>query len=136
MTPEQIEIVRGTVADLDGRITDVAEILYRRLFERHPELRDRFPPDPTEQAAKFAAELDAIVALLPELGRLTPEAAALGRRHEGYGVRAADYPLVRDALLDALAEVLGGGFADVHRLAWRRAYDLVAEVMQDAGRQA
>ena len=47
---------------------------------------------------------------MPRLDVLLTHTRALGARHAGYGVRAADYQTVGDALLAALAAVLGDSF--------------------------
>ena len=52
--------------------------------------------------------LGALIALrrsLRDLPSIAPFLAELGARHAGYGVRAEPYPVVGDALLEAMAEV-------------------------------
>ncbi len=58
---------------------------------------------------------------------------ALGRRHRDYGVREADYDRVREALLGAIANVIGDSFTRDVRSAWEEAYALTASVMKRAG---
>ena len=57
----------------------------------------------------------------------------LGARHADYGVKAHHYELVREALLDALADVLDDTWDSQARDAWGKAYDLVAETMMQGG---
>ncbi len=82
-----------------------------------------------QQEASFAEKLTEIVGAMPRLDELLTQTRALGARHAGYGVHAADYQTVGAALLDALAAVLGDGFDAPRRQAWALAYNLVAETM-------
>ena len=72
---------------------------------------------------------------MPRLDELLGHTRALGARHVGYGVRASDYRVLGDALLAALAAVLGDGF-DAAREAWALAYNLVAETMLEGAASA
>jgi hemoglobin-like flavoprotein len=73
---------------------------------------------------------------IPRLDELLAQTRALGARHVGYGVRAADYRTVGVALLDALAAVLGDDFDAPTREAWATAYNLMAETMLDGAASA
>jgi hemoglobin-like flavoprotein len=61
---------------------------------------------------------------------LETEAADLGKRHRDYGVRAVHYRLAREAMEGALVDTLGDRFGPKERAAWRKAYNLIAELMQ------
>lgn len=81
-----------------------------------------------EQKIKFAEKLTEIVWSMPRLDELLGHTRALGARHVGYGVRATDYLVLGDALLAALAAVLGDSFDAATREAWALAYNLVRGV--------
>ncbi len=69
--------------------------------------------------------------------RVDPHGARMGgARHVAYGVRAADYQTVGDALFAALAAVLGDGFDAQTREAWMLAYNIVAETMLEGAAAA
>ena len=127
MTPAQITLVEATLASLD--IDDLTVDFYRRAFERTPALASMFTSDPVVQRARFAAELDEIVRSIRSLDTFAAEARSLGRRHRTYGVRAAHYRLMGDALLEALAAALGDGWTDDVEQAWTLAYNLTSETM-------
>jgi hemoglobin-like flavoprotein len=122
MTPEDVVLVQDTMRRLAPRF-------YDNLFRADPDLRLMFSTDPVIQQEKFTDELEMIVVAIADLGAFLRRAGALGARHGGYGVRASHYPLVRDALLATLAEVLDGYWTAAHAQAWRVAYDMVAEAM-------
>ena len=81
-------------------------------------------------------KLTEIVRAIPRLEEFLGHTRALGARHAGYGVRAADYQTVGDALHDALAAVLGDGFDGPTCQAWVLAYNLMAETMLEGAASA
>ncbi len=135
MTPEQIALVRTSMADL-GDGDDVIRRFYDRLFALAPETRALFPDDLDTQRSSFLATLTELVASLDELPDFALQTRALGARHRGYGAQAGHFPVVRDALIETLAESLGDAFTDEHAVAWTQAYDMVAEVMQQGASAA
>jgi hemoglobin-like flavoprotein len=114
----------------------MATRFYQELFGRDPALRDLFSTDLTQQEARFAEKLTEIVRAMPRLDQLLVHTRALGARHRGYGVRAADYETVGTAILAALAAVLGSSFDAPTRHAWTLAYNLVAETMLEGAAAA
>ena len=129
MTPEQITLVQASFARLGPDLPTLATRFYQELFGRNPALSTLFTTDLAVQEVRFAEKLAEIVRSMPRLGELLGHTRALGARHAGYGVRAADYRTVGDALLAGLAAVLGDSFDAPTREAWDIAYNLVAETM-------
>jgi nitric oxide dioxygenase len=136
MTPEQITLVQSSFARLGPRLPVLAARFYTELFGLDPELRALFSSDLTEQEARFAEKLGAIVRAMPRLEELLGHTRALGARHVGYRVRVADYETVGRALIGALAALLGDDFDLATREAWTIAYSLVAETMLDGAADA
>jgi RNA polymerase sigma-70 factor (ECF subfamily) len=137
VTPEDVERVTRTAARV-GNDTDLSAQFYALLFSRHPELRPLFPVDMVHQMHRFVDELGALAVALPELGGSRRGPTSWGARHVGYGVRHQHYPMVRDALLDALAAHLAPDFDEADRQSWELAFNLLAEIMRRrrAGREA
>ena len=63
---------------------------------------------------------------------IVPAVQALGRRHDGYGVRDEHYATVGSALLWTLEQGLGAAFTPAVRNAWTEAYGTLASVMIEA----
>lgn len=118
-------------------IADVAATLfYERLFVLDPALAALFPAgDLGEQKKKLMQTLTIAVRGLDRLDQLTPALEALGRRHVGYHVKDKHYDTVGQALLWTLERGLGTAFTPEVRDAWAQTYNLVASVMQRAGRE-
>ena len=136
MTPHQILLVRSTFALVEPVADDAATIFYRRLFDLDPDLRALFPSDLANQRRNLMQTLTVVVRNLDRLEGIVPAVEALGRRHAGYRVRRDDYDTVGAALLDTLAEALGGQFSPDVRGAWACAYGLLASVMIGAAEDA
>ena len=136
MTPEQITLVQASFARLGPDLPVLATRFYVELFGRNPALSALFTTDLAVQEVRFAEKLAEIVRSMPRLDELLGHTRALGARHAGYGVRAADYRTVGDALLAALAAVLGDSFDPPTREAWDIAYNLVAETMLEGAASA
>ena len=136
MTPEQITLVQSSFERLGPQLPAMATRFYQELFGRDPALRDLFTTDLAQQEVKFAEKLTEIVRAMPRLDELLTHTRALGARHLGYGIRAADYQTVSAALLAALAAILGDSFDAPTRQAWNLAYNLVAETMLEGAAAA
>jgi hemoglobin-like flavoprotein len=136
VTPEELTLVQSSYQRLGLRRPAMAARFYQELFRRDPALRPLFTTDMAEQQVRFAVKLTQLVEALPRLDELLAHTRALGARHVGYGVRAADYQTVCAALLDALAAVLGEEFDPPTREAWVVAYNLVAETMLEGAASA
>jgi hemoglobin-like flavoprotein len=136
MTPEQITLVQTSFERLGPELPAMATRFYEELFARDPALRPLFTIPMADQKIKFAEKLTEIVSSMPRLDELLGHTRALGARHVGYGVRASDYGVLGDALLAALAAILGDSFDAATREAWALAYNLVAETMLEGAASA
>jgi hemoglobin-like flavoprotein len=136
MTPEQIKLVQSSFERVGPDLPALATRFYQELFGRDPALRALFTTDMALQKIRFAEKLTEIVRAFPRLDELLAHTRALGARHVGYGVRVADYEAVGEALVAALAAVLGDSFDTQTREAWRIAYNLVAETMLEGAASA
>jgi hemoglobin-like flavoprotein len=133
MTPTQIALVQQTFEQVKPIADTAADLFYNRLFELDPSLRPMFRGDMKEQGRKLMQMLSVAVAGLTRLDDLVPAVEALGRRHQGYGVRDEHYATVGSALLWTLGQGLGSGFTPDVETAWASAYGLLSSVMQNAG---
>lgn len=133
MTPEQIELVQSTWAQVKPNADAVAEMFYAKLFELDPSLKPLFKGDMKEQGQKLMATLNLAVTSLTKLEEIIPAVQDLGRRHVQYGVPDESYQTVAAALLDTLSKGLGDGFTDDVKAAWTETYVTLSNVMLEAG---
>jgi nitric oxide dioxygenase len=130
MTPQQIQLVQQSFADVKPIAPAAAELFYTRLFMMDPSLRSMFKGDMTKQGQMLMSMIGAAVAGLRNLETLSPVVRQLGARHVRYGVRDEHYATVGTALLWTLEKGLGSKFTPDVRDAWAAAYGLLSEVMQ------
>src|ERR1700744_4607924 len=129
MTPQQVSLVQATFAKVLPISAQAAVMFYDRLFELAPQVKPMFPTDMTEQRKKLMAQLAVVVNGLGYLGTVLPAASALAKRHVGYGVQAAHYPIVGLALLWTREKGLAdAGTSDVSD-AWTAAYTTLSGYM-------
>lgn len=136
MTPEQIRLVQSSFERAGPDLSALATRFYQELFRREPALRTLFTTDMALQKVRFSDKLTEIVRAIARLDELLAHTRALGARHVGYGVRVADYKIVGEALIAALAVVLGDSFDAQTREAWTIAYNLMAETMLEGAASA
>jgi hemoglobin-like flavoprotein len=134
LTPEQQEIVQASFAKIAAQADATAAMFYARVFITDPGLRSLFKIDMIEQGKKLMAMLAAVVDNLHQFEAIRSTVHDLGRRHEAYGVKPADYDTLESALLWAFAKVLGDEFTPTVRDAWTACYRMLAAEMKSAAR--
>jgi hemoglobin-like flavoprotein len=113
-----------------ARGDDLTTEFYRRVFARGPQLQELFRHVPMSlQKIKFIGTLVVLRQSLRQLEAVVPELEALGARHVAYGALPEHYPLVAQALVEAMAAVGGERWTPAYTAAWTEAYALVQEVM-------
>jgi hemoglobin-like flavoprotein len=129
VTPEQLALVQSSYAALGDAAPAMARDFYRRLFASDPTVEGLFDADADVMATKFSDELAAIVQAIVSFDAFAIRVRDLAARHVAYGVQTRHYRLVGEALMGALAAQLAPDWTPDLEAAWRRAYNLVAEVM-------
>ena len=129
MTPHEIELVQSSFAKVEPIADTAAQLFYARLFEIAPSVKPLFHDDMAEQRRKLMAALGVVVKGLTNLEAVVPVAQALAVRHVAYGVKAADYAPVGEALLWTLQQGLGEAYTPEVATAWTTAYQTLSGVM-------
>jgi len=136
VTPAQLELVRSSYASLPDGGEAMAADFYRNLFALDPSARALFATEPAVMAVKFSGELAAIVEAITSYDTFAPRVGELAVRHTAYGVQPHHYRTVGQALIRALAAHLDEDWDEELEAAWRRAYNLVSELMMAAAGDA
>ncbi len=136
MTPEQVNLVKDSWAQVVPISEQAAELFYGRLFQLQPDYRALFTGDMKAQGKMLMSMLNTAVTSLDRLDAIVPAVQSLGVRHRGYGVKDEDYAVVAQALLWTLEQGLGDAFNDEVRIAWTETYTTLATVMTDAANSA
>src|SRR4051812_24526466 len=107
MTEHQILLVQTSFTRLVDDIDDVARIFFEKLFQLDPALRPMFANDIQGQGRKMFRTLLVIVNALNDPNTIVDMMRGLSKRHIGYGVKAAHYATVGEALVRTIREALG-----------------------------
>jgi nitric oxide dioxygenase len=129
MTPEQVTAIQESFKKVAPISKEAAALFYGRLFEIAPAVKPLFRGNMEEQGRKLMATLAVVVNGLDNLGSVLPAASALAKRHVTYGVKAAHYEPVGDALIWTLQRGLGAHWTPELAAAWGAAYTLLSEFM-------
>jgi hemoglobin-like flavoprotein len=132
MTPKQIALVQASWKQVQPIADQAAALFYSRLFTLEPSVKRLFHGDMQEQGRKLIQMISVAVSSLARLESIVPAVRALGRRHAGYGVEPRHYNVVEQALIWTLGQGLGNDFTDEVEAAWRTAYRVLADTMQQA----
>jgi len=129
MTPDQIDLVQSSFAKVVPIADAAAGLFYGRLFEIAPQTKALFHGDMGEQGRKLMMTLGVVVNGLRDLDAVLPAARTLAVKHVSYGVSAAHYKPVGEALIWTLEQGLGPEFTTDVKNAWLSAYGALSSVM-------
>jgi len=136
---QAIAIVKATAPAIEVHGVAMTTAMYARLF-RNAEVRamfDQAAQSSGEQPRRLAAAILAYAKNIDKLGNLDAAVQCMVARHVETGVRAEHYPLVAEALLPAIRDVLGAEVAtDAVLAAWGEAYWMLADILIAAEAQA
>jgi hemoglobin-like flavoprotein len=128
MTPERIDRLRSSFAQVSTEPRALATRFYHELFTTAPALRSLFPEDMTSLQGHFEAALALVVKNLEDMSALQDSLRDLGVQHVHWGAKPQDYFLVREALVRAIRSA-SISWNDEIEGDWRRAITAIAVPM-------
>ena len=129
-----VQLLRKSFEALRPRGDAMVTSFYSILFTRHPDIGKMFKnTNMEEQRKKFFATLDELIRHLEEPDKTMADLLLLGNHHIDYGVRNEQYPLVCDALVEAMKQNAGPIWTAEVEQAWRDAYAAVSDIMKKGG---
>lgn len=124
-------IVSACVPALEAHGLAITQEMYRRLLA-NPEIRDLFNMSHQkdgEQPKALALAVLAYARNINNLGALGGMVERIAEKHVGLNILPEHYPFVGDALLGAIAHVLGDAATPEIMDAWGKAYWFLANVL-------
>jgi nitric oxide dioxygenase len=132
LTYQQSKLIRTTVPDLREHGETITTIFYRNLLRNHPELNNYFnmvnqlngrqPRALTAVILDFASNINHISELIPKMERMC-------HKHCSLGIKPEHYEIVSTYLIEAFAQVLGPAMTPEVRVAWLKAYWVLAKML-------
>jgi hemoglobin-like flavoprotein len=128
MRPDDIALVRATLAIATENRLETAALFYGRLFKRAPQMQPLLG-DLHAHAGLLMGVVSLVAGKLDRLEEIEPELAEMAQRWTMGGVIAEHYGLFGDALIFAISERIGRAFTPRVAEAWARCYAKVAHIM-------
>ena len=131
LSAEVKSIVNATAPALQQHGVAITTRMYERLFV-DPAVKamfDEAAQESGEQPRRLAAAILAYAQNIEKLEALTAPVMRMAARHVETGVKPEHYPLVAEALLPAIRDVLGEVATDEVLAAWGEAYWALAEIL-------
>lgn len=131
LSEQTVAIVKATAPALQAHGLAITTRMYERLFvnDEVKALFDQAAQESGEQPRRLAAAILAYAQNVDKLQNLTAPVERMVQRHVDTGVKAEHYPLVADALLPAIRDVLGDAATDEVLAAWGEAYWFLADIL-------
>lgn len=133
-----IAIVKSTAPAIEKFGVEITTAMYARLFQ-NAEVKamfDQAAQESGEQPRRLAGAILAYAKNIDKLGNLGTAVQRMVARHVETGVKPEHYPIVAEALLPAIREVLGAEVAtDEVLAAWGEAYWMLADILISAEAQ-
>ncbi|TCM22256.1 nitric oxide dioxygenase/hemoglobin [Novosphingobium sp. PhB165] len=126
-----VAIVKATAPALQEHGVEITTRMYERLFvnEEVRAMFDQAAQQSGEQPRRLAAAILGYAQNVDKLQKLDGAVARMVHRHVETGVKAEHYPLVAEALLPAIRDVLGDAATDEVLAAWGEAYWFLANLL-------
>ena len=131
LSAETKAIVKSTAPALQQHGLAITTRMYERLFT-DPDVKamfDQAAQESGEQPKRLAGAILAYAQNIDKLEALTAPVMRMAARHVETGVKAEHYPLVANALLPAILDVLGDAATDEVLGAWGEAYWALADIL-------
>jgi hemoglobin-like flavoprotein len=132
LTREEIMRVQTSFDQMWPNSSVMVDLFYARLFETLPETQPLFRGDMAQLKHKFIATLAVIVGSLDNLTGLLSVIGKLAKDHVHYGVEAAHYEPVGEALFWSLAQGLGESWTPDVEASWHKVYNFLSARMISA----
>lgn len=132
LSERTITLVKATVPALEAKGLEIVHEMYSRMFE-NPEIRDLFNQshhgDAGSQPRALTGAILAYANNIDNLGVLAAAVERIAQKHVGLQILPEHYPHVADALLGAIAHVLGEAANEEILNAWGEAYWFLANIL-------
>jgi len=129
LSPSTITSVKETIPLISAEAENVTTRMYEILFSKYPETKPLFANAASDQHKKLAGAVAAFAGNIDNLGVLGQAVEKMALSHVTTNVQPKHYPMVADALITAMGDVLGDAFTEERKNAWVEAYTFLANIL-------
>jgi nitric oxide dioxygenase len=129
MNNETKAIIKSTAPVLKEHGEAITTEMYKVLFKKYPQTKELFKDAAPDQYKKLASAVYAYAANIDQLENLGKGIEQMATVHVNTNVLPEHYPMVGDALLQAIKNVLGDAATDEVMAAWEEAFGFLANVL-------
>lgn len=129
LTANEKTLIEKTYAMLIKNEVNFAKCFYSNLFEMAPLIKPMFKRDTALVEVHFNELIQTVVRYIENFEKLRPELYKLGKQHQGFGVKPAQFNVVKAALLLSIEYELKGQFNSDIKVAWSNYIDQISAVM-------
>jgi nitric oxide dioxygenase len=130
---ETVAIVKQTAPLIKENGEKITSRMYEILFTKYPETKELFKNAPENQYKILANAIFAYASNVDKVENLTQAVEKMAKKHVETNVKPEHYPLVKDALLKSISEILNPPEKVLN--AWEEAYDFLANVLIEKEKQ-
>ena len=124
-----ITSIKETIPLVKENAESVTTRMYEILFAKYPETKPLFENAQSDQHKKLAGAIAAFAANVDNLEALSGAVEKMATMHVKTHVLPLHYPMVGDALITAMSEVLGDAFTEKYKAAWVEAYGFLGDIL-------
>ena len=129
LSQKTIDIVKATIPMLEEKGLAITSRMYEILFEKYPETKDLFNGSPEDQPKILLAAIAAYANNIDNIEQLHDKVIYIADAHVKSNVQEEHYPMVGEAVLIAMQDVLGEVATPEILEAWEEAYFYLAEIL-------
>ncbi|MGH1335399.1 MAG: NO-inducible flavohemoprotein [Aureispira sp.] len=132
ITQQTKEIVKATAPVLAEHGATITSVFYKRLFVRHPELKNMFNMTHQKKGTQPKVLAQAVFMYAQHIDNLEVLGATvemIAQKHVSLSVTRPMYAIVGENLLAAIQEVLGAAATPAIMEAWTEAYQFLADIL-------
>ncbi|ORY63482.1 globin-like protein [Pseudomassariella vexata] len=132
MTYKEMMLVKGTIPTLHENGEHIATVFYKTMLKDHPDLNNYFNSVNMRNGRQPRALTSVILTFasnISHISELTPKLERVANKHVSLGIRPEDYEIVGKYLMRAFAAVLGEDMTPEIRVAWTKAYWVLARML-------
>ncbi|MGL4453509.1 MAG: globin domain-containing protein [Sarcina sp.] len=133
-----IEIIKNTVPTLEEHGVEITTLLYKKLFEKAPEVKELFSMERMHSGKQPIALSMMIVSAaeyIDNLEEIKSSVKTIGLRHVAMHVKPEYYEVLGECLVESYKEIFGDLATDEILEAWRKAYRDISNMFIEIERE-